>query len=196
NGFFYVLDRTNGRLLLGKKFLTKLNWASGIGPDGRPQLLPGYLPPPQGEVICPSSATNWMATAFSPVTHLYYVMAREGCGFDVAPGHWAKRYPSLVPSKKYLRALNIETGKVVWETPFIGPAGGKRWAGVLATAGGLIFYGNPSGDVVAADETNGRPLWHFPTNERMKASPMTFMADGKQFVALAAGPNIMCFGLP
>ncbi|MGH9454831.1 MAG: c-type cytochrome, partial [Terriglobia bacterium] len=97
NGFFYVLDRTNGHLLLGKKFLTKLNWASGIGPDGRPQLLPGYIPSPEGEIICPSSATNWMAAAFSPVTHLYYVMAREGCGFDVAPGHWVKSPPRIEP---------------------------------------------------------------------------------------------------
>jgi PQQ-dependent dehydrogenase (methanol/ethanol family) len=196
NGFFYVLDRTNGHVLLAKKFLRNVNWASGIGPDGRPQILPGYVPPPAGEITCPSSATNWMATAFNPVMRLYYVMAREGCSFDVAPGHWVRNRPLLPPPQKFLRALNIETGRAVWEIPLVGPADGKRWAGVLATAGGLIFYGNPSGDVVAASETDGRPLWHFPTNERMKASPMTYEVNGKQFVALAAGPNILSFALP
>ncbi len=196
NGFFYVFDRTNGHLLLGKKFVNRLTWASGIGPDGRPELLPGYIAPPEGEISCPSSATNWMATAFSPVTHFYYVMAREGCGFEVAPGHWVKSPPPIEPSKKYLRALDIETGKIVWEAPQVGSAEGKQWAGLMATAGGLIFYGNPSGDFVAAAETNGKPLWHFSTNERMKASPMTYRVNGKQFVALAAGPNIISFGLP
>ena len=97
---------------------------------------------------------------------------------------------------KVLRALDIESGKVVWEKPQIGPAGGKRCAGVLGTAGGLLFYGDPSGDFVALDEQDGKTLWHFPTNGENKASPMTFMVEGKQFIAVAIGPNIVCFGLP
>src|SRR5437867_5495008 len=66
----------------------------------------------------------------------------------------------------------------------------------LATAGGIVFYGDPSGDFAAADERDGKTLWHFPTNGINKASPMTFAVDGKQLVALAVAPNILCFGLP
>ena len=97
---------------------------------------------------------------------------------------------------KYIRALDIETGKVVWERPQIGNAEGKRDAGLLATAGGLIFYGDPGGDFVAMDERNGKTLWHFTTSGENKASPMTYTVGGKQFVAIAIGPNILCFGLP
>jgi len=190
NGFFYVLDRTNGQILLAKPFIHRLTWASGIGPDGRPQLLQ------EGDVTCPETATNWNATAFSPVTRLYYVMALEKCVVKLSPGGWKKEPPPDVPGIKYLRALDIESGKVVWEKPQIGPAEGKRCTGVLGTAGGLIFYGDPSGDFVALDERDGKTMSHFPTNGENKASPMTFMVEGKQFIAVAIGPNIVCFGLP
>jgi alcohol dehydrogenase (cytochrome c) len=66
----------------------------------------------------------------------------------------------------------------------------------LATAGGLLFYGDPSGDVVAADARDGKALWHFPTNGENKTSPITYTVDGKQFVGLAVGPNILGFALP
>ena len=190
NGFFYVLDRTNGQILLAEKFVKRLTWASGIGPDGRPQLLP------EGDVSCPENATNWNSTAFSPVTRLYYVMALEKCVVKLSPGSWKTEHPQEEPGKKYLRALDIESGKVVWEKPQIGPAEGKRNTGVLATAGGVVFYGDPNGDFVAVDERDGKVLWHFPANGESKASPMTYAVGGKQFVALAVGPNIMCFGLP
>ena len=104
--------------------------------------------------------------------------------------------PPEVPAKKYLRALDIESGEIVWEMPQIGPAEGKRNAGVLATAGGLLFYGDPNGDFVALDERDGKPLWHFPTGGENKSSPITYLIDGKQFIAVAIGPNIICFGLP
>jgi alcohol dehydrogenase (cytochrome c) len=97
---------------------------------------------------------------------------------------------------KYLRALDIETGKIIWEKPQIGPADGKRCAGVLATAGGLLFYGDPNGDFAALDERDGEAQCHFPASAENKTSPMTFMVGGKQFIAIAIGPNIICFGLP
>lgn len=191
NGFFYVFDRTNGQLLLAKTFLNRLTWARGIGPNGRPELLPG------NDVVCPNDATNWNSTAFSPATRLYYLMALEQCIVKLSPGNWRQKdRPPEEPGKKYLRALDIETGKIVWEIPEIGPTEGKRMAGVLGTAGGLLLYGDPSGDFVAVDERDGKPLWHFPTNAIIKTSPMTYMVGGKQFVALAVGSNIMCFGLP
>ncbi|HEX5483562.1 MAG TPA: PQQ-binding-like beta-propeller repeat protein [Terriglobia bacterium] len=189
NGFFYVFDRTNGHLLLAKPFV-RVTWASGIGADGRPRLLPDT------GVVCPDIGTNWNATAFSPATRLYYVMAIEKCRVKLSSINRKSKHAQEEPAKKYLRALNIDNGKLVWQIPQIGPAEGKRFAGVLATAGGLLFYGDPSGDVVAVDSRRGKTLWRFPTNGENKASPMTYTVDGKQFVALAVGPNILCFGLP
>ena len=189
NGFFYVFDRTNGRLLLAEKFIRRVTWASGIGPDGRPRLSP------ESDVSCPDHATNWNGTAFSPVTGLYYVMALEKCSVKLSPGSWKIERPRQEPGKKYLRALDIQNGEIAWEVPQTGPIDGKRGAGVLGTAGGLLFYGDPSGYFIAADERNGKTLWRVPLNATMKTSPMTFTVDGKQFVALAVGSNVMCFGL-
>ena len=180
NGFFYVLDRVTGELLLAKAFLRRVDWASGIGADGRPQVK--Y---PAG---CPDDAANWSSTAYSPATRLYYFLALEECvGQQMG-------YPDQT-GQRYLRAVNIETGAIVWEIAQPGAAKAKSWSGVLATAGGLVFYGKPNGGFDAVDERSGRTLWHFPTNARMKASPMTFSVRGKQYVAVAAGPNILCFGL-
>ena len=190
NGFFYVLDRTNGKVLLAKPFVKKLTWASGIGADGRPQLQH------EGDLTCPDTATNWNATAFSPKARLYYVVALEKCAVNLREESWKKEPSREEPGKKYLRALDIDTGKIVWEMPQAGPSEGKREAGVLATAGGLLFYGDPPGDFVALDERTGKPLWHFPAGSENKTSPMTYMVGGKQFVAIAIGPNILCFGLP
>jgi outer membrane protein assembly factor BamB len=103
-------------------------------------------------------------------------------------------YPDQT-GQRFLRALDITTGKIVWEAPQTGPARAKTWSGVLATAGGLVFYGQPNGGFAAVDERNGKTLWRFPTNVPMKASPMTFETAGKQYIAVAAGPNILCFGL-
>lgn len=175
NGFFYVLDRTDGKVLLAKPFVHQVDWASSIGPDGRP-----VVKDPRG---CPSDAANWDSTAFSPQTHLYYLIAVEECGRPAGT------------NQRFLRALNIETGEIVWEVPQFGPAPNKIWTGVLATAGGLIFYGQPHGGFAAVDQRDGKTLWQFTTNVRMKASPMTFTVDGHQYVAVAAGPNIICFGL-
>jgi len=205
NGFFYVLDRTNGRLLLAEKFVDRLNWASGIGPDGRPILLPGAEPTREGAVACPSvlGAANWPSVSFNPSTGLFYVMALEACMVYVKPpGAWNPRSIAVEPGQKVLRALDIETGKRVWELPQIGPA--DSWGGVLSTGGGVVWFGEDSGAFAAADARSGQDLWHIQTNastelgdgHSWRASPMTFLAGGKQYVAVAAGPNILCFGLP
>ena len=122
-------------------------------------------------------------------------MTIEKCSVKLSPGSWKAERPREEPGKKYLRALDIQTGKIVWEVPQVGPIDGKRVAGILGTAGGLLFYGDPSGYFVAADERDGKTLWHMPLNATIKTSPMTFAVDGNQFVALAVGSNIMCFGL-
>jgi PQQ-dependent dehydrogenase (methanol/ethanol family) len=188
NGFFYVLDRTDGRLLLAEKFVRRLTWASGIGTDGRPMRIP------EPDVSCPDHATNWHGTAFSPVTRLYYVQATEKCNVKLSPGSW-KTERRVDPPMRYLRALDIETGNIVWEIPQAGPVDGKRDAGVLGTAAGILFYGDASGYFAAVDERDGKPLWRFPLNATIKTSPMTFTVGGQQFIALAVGSTIMCFGL-
>lgn len=206
NGFFYVFDRVDGKLLLTKRFIKTLSWASGIGPDGRPQVLPGTDPTPEGMKTCPSidGATNWMSSAYNPDTRLYYIMALEKCTifaklsipWEAGKSFYGGLYKDVPgePGKKYVRAIDIQTGNVVWEYPQIGD--GESWGGLLSTAGGLVFFADDSGAFAALDAKTGHPLWHFHTNQLWKASPMTYMVDGKQYVAIAAGSNIFSFGLP
>ena len=142
-------------------------------------------------------ATNWYSTAFNPATGLFYVMAVEDCNIyqqSRLGGYVPNRDPSS-PPEKYLRALDIETGKIVWEISQVG-APEANYSGVLSTAGGLIFYGETGGGFAAADARTGRTLWHFETNQAWKASPMTYMMNGRQYIAIASGGNILSFALP
>jgi alcohol dehydrogenase (cytochrome c) len=205
NGFFYVLDRTSGELLLAKPFVRKLTWASGVGADGRPMVEASATPSAEGAKVCPAvrGATNWMSTAFNPVTGLFYVMALEKCEiYSKFAAVWeaGKSYyggtARQVPGEKgqqYLRAIDPATGKIAWEYPQTGPA--NTWGGVLSTGGGLVFFGADNGAFAAVDAKTGKPLWSFPANQLWKASPMTYMVGGKQYVAIAAGSNIVAFGL-
>jgi alcohol dehydrogenase (cytochrome c) len=206
NGFFYVLDRGTGQMLLAKPFVEKLTWASGVGPDGRPRAIGGSAPAEEGVRACPAveGATNWMSTAYNPETRLFYVMALEKCDiYKKSDAVWkagesyyggGTRSAPGEPGRKYLRALELETGKLAWEVAQEGP--GDSWGGVLSTAGGLVFFCDDSGAFAAVDARTGKRLWRFETNHRWHASPMTYSADGKQYVAVAAGPNIIAFGLP
>src|SRR5262249_10507883 len=90
--------------------------------------------------------------------------------------------------------IDIQTGKTAWEIPDIGD--GILASGLMATAGGLVFYGDGSGAFVAADATNGALVWHFNMGQSWKAGPMTYTVDGKQYIAIAGGSTIMTFGLP
>lgn len=203
NGFFYVFDRTSGELLLAERFVDRLNWAKGIGKDGRPILVPGLEPTHDGTKVCPNvlGATNWPSMALNPDTGWFYLMTREACGIYRKPPSWNAREIPLEPGQMFLRALDIETGKRVWEVPQIGRA--DSWGGVLS-AGGVIFFGEDSGVLGAVDAKTGKDLWHIQTNasaalgdgHSWRSSPMTFTAAGKQYLAFAAGPNILCFGLP
>jgi PQQ-dependent dehydrogenase (methanol/ethanol family) len=235
NGFFYVLDRTDGKVLLAKPFVQKLTWASGIGSDGRPQLLPGNTPDENGVTTCPAirGATNWMSTSFSPATRLFYVMAVENCfvyrstmfgggrGRGAAPPARGVASPPAVPApargaapaspfglpgggfnrggpggggSMALRALDLDTGRIAWEIPQVGNS--NNYAGTLSTAGGVVFYGQASGEFAAVDAKSGAHLWHFETQETWKASPMTYTANGRQYVAITSGANVIAFALP
>ncbi|MCP5113189.1 MAG: PQQ-binding-like beta-propeller repeat protein, partial [bacterium] len=205
NGFFYVLDRVSGELLLAKPFVKKLTWAARIGEDGRPVRNPNQEPTPDGTKICPAveGATNWFSTSYHPATGFYYVQTLEKCNiYFKSPSTWeaGKSYYSGStrnvpgePGRKILRAIEIETGTIAWELPQTGPA--NTWGGTLATAGGLVFFGEDSGALMAVDASTGNPLWRFPANQLWKASPMTYMFDHKQHIAVASGPNIIAFAL-
>jgi glucose dehydrogenase len=190
NGFFYVLDRTTGELLLAKSFLKQINWATGIGPDGRPQLAKPSATLLSKERKCPDNGANWSSTAYSPTTRLYYLMTLESCHPPGPPD------PGAVPPQRYLRAIDIDSGKIAWEIAQGGPVILKTWSGVLATASGIVFYSDPNGAFVAVDQRDGKTLWHYDTNVGMKGPPMTYEAGGKQFVAVTAGSVLLSFALP
>jgi alcohol dehydrogenase (cytochrome c) len=205
NGFFYVLDRTSGALLLGTPFAKHLTWARGLDATGRPVVNPNQVPTPEGTRICPSQhgAANWYSTSYSPVTGLYYVQTLESCNIFVkSPATWAAgrgymggstRQAPDAPNQKILRAFDVTTGQPVWELPQTGP--GQARGGTLATAGGLVFFCDDQDRFVAVDAASGKPLWHFTTGNVWRASPMTYAFDGRQYVAIASGSNILVFGL-
>ena len=205
NGFFYVLDRTNGKFLAAHPLVKLLTWASGIDPQGRPIVEPNNEPTVAGTKICPAveGATNWMSTGFSQQTGLFYVMTLEKCNIYTKSSAWWKpgesfyggdtrEVPGLKP-QKVLRAVDIQTGKIAWEIPQEGSA--ETWGGTLTTASGLVFFMDDGGSLDAADAKTGEMLWHLQLNQSWHASPMTFMVDGVQYVAVAAGSHVMVFGL-
>lgn len=202
NGFFYVFDRLNGELLLSEPFVKKLTWADKIGPDRRPIVNPNQEPTTTGTRVCPSleGATNWYSTSFNPGTGLYYVQTLEDCatftkrdvdwkaGAGYMGGTWRRE-----PGQQILRAFDIATGTPRWELPQSGPA--NSWGGVLSTAGNVVFFGEDGGIFTAVDAKSGKRLWQWPTGQVWRSSPMTYMFDGKQYVAAAVGSNIIAFGL-
>jgi len=200
NGFMFVLDRISGEFLMAKPFVRKMNWASGYGADGKPRLLPGNDVTPAGVKGCPSvrGATNWYATSFSPETKLLYVMAVEDCSIYRQTSKESQGYEGIRdpndPGLKYLRALDIETGKTVWEIPQEGPQE-ANYSGVLSTAGGLVFYGETGGGFAAVDAKNGKTLWTIHGNQPWRGCAMTYMLNGRQYVAVASGSNILTFAL-
>jgi alcohol dehydrogenase (cytochrome c) len=204
NGFFYVLDRTDGKFLLGKQYVKNVTWASGLTAEGRPIVVPDMEPSRDGKRVCPSldGASNWYSTSFNPITNLYYVQTNDKCGiftrtdmdWEAGKGFMAGSFgPAPEPAQRVLRALDIRTGKAVWELPQTGTV--NSWGGVLSTAGGIVIFGEDSGALMAADASTGKPLWSFQTSQLWKASPMTYTFDNKQLIAVAAGSNIIAFGL-
>ena len=206
NGFFYVLDRTNGDVLLGKPFVSKLTWAKGIDAKGRPIRNPDQEPTTGSNKVCPAvlGGTNWWSTAFDASSGLYYVQTIESCGiYKKGPVAWeagrgfmggSSRNAPSDPPQRILRAIDINTGKIAWELPQVGS--GESRSGTLATASGLVFFGEDSGAFMAADSKTGKPLWSFQTSQSMRGSPMTYLFDNKQYLSLAMGTNVLVFGLP
>jgi len=206
NGFFYVWDRTDGKMLLAKPFVKNLTWAAGIAPDGRPIRNPNQEPSAAGTRVCPSQdgATNWFSPSFNPANGLFYVQTFEKCSvYTKRPiGDWesgkeylggTQRTVGGENAQRVLKAIDFQSGRVVWELPQPGPA--NSWGGTLATATNLVIFGEEGGALMAADAATGRPLWSFATNQTWKASPMTYQFDGKQYIAVAAGSDILAFAI-
>jgi alcohol dehydrogenase (cytochrome c) len=205
NGFFYVLDRTNGKFLRATAFVQKLNWAKEISASGRP-VLTGKIPTPDGTTICPgiTGATNWFSPSYNPATQLFYVMALENCNdYFAVPRRFTlgetfyntgTKRPPHEHSQKILLALSVADGRAVWRYPQVG--GGNSWGGTLTTAGGLVFFGDDAESFEAVDAATGRPLWHFNTGQKFVASPMSYAVDDVQYVSIAAQSDILSFALP
>ena len=205
NGFFYVLDRTNGQFLLGEPFVNQ-TWAAGMDDSGRPIVLPGSDPTDTGSDVCPAirGATNWWATSYHPGTKLFYLLAHESCmTYTKNDRDWQRgrswlggtvRLADGSPNQKFIRAIDIQTGRTVWSYAQTGKA--QTYSGVLSTDGDLVFFGEDSGAFAALDARSGTPLWHFQANQDWKASPMTYMVGGRQYVAIASGLGFWAFALP
>jgi len=207
NGFLYVLDRVTGEFLLGEPFAHQ-TWAKGIDKTGRPIVNPESTPTVEGTVTCPAirGATNWMSTAYHPGTKLFYLLVHESCNiYTKEKEHqpWQRgrgfmgggfRLAPDTANQKFIRALDIQTGKMVWEYPQTGTR--QTYSGVLSTAGGLVFFGEDSGAFAALDAKTGKPLWHLQLNQDWKASPMTYMVGGKQYVAIGGLSGFWAFALP
>jgi alcohol dehydrogenase (cytochrome c) len=204
NGFFYVLDRSDGKFLRATPFVEKLTWATGVDPAGRP-ILSGKIPTAEGTNICPGidGATNWFSPSYSPDTGLFYVMALESCSVFLAkPKEFVKgetfyntgtTNPPGDRAQKILLALSLADGKRVWSYPQVGR--GNSWGGTMTTAGGIVFFGDDSESLEAVDAKTGKALWHFYTGQVMRASPMTYAVNGIQYIAIAAGSDVFSFSL-
>ncbi|HEY6506893.1 MAG TPA: PQQ-dependent dehydrogenase, methanol/ethanol family, partial [Vicinamibacterales bacterium] len=205
NGFFYVLDRVTGEYLQGTPYVKQITWASGLTPEGRPVVVPNMEPTREGRRVCPSleGASNWYSASYSPRTGFYYAQTNDRCGiftrvdqpFELGKGFMGGTFgPAPEPAQRVLRAIDPQTGKVAWELPQFGNV--DSWGGVLATAGDVVIFGDDSGALAAADAKTGKALWSFQTSQVWKSSPMTYVFDNRQYIAVASGPSILAFGLP
>ncbi len=219
NGNFYVLDRTNGQFLQGKPFV-KVNWMSGWTPSGRPI----QTPQPEGSPTFPGNqgGTNWYSPSYSPRTGLFYIPVWDNYGSLYRPtpatynagtvfgGGGARPFVPVpgAPGVPTLRrgAINNWTSAVGSGGVFaIDPRTGERkWkfemadvtdSGILTTAADLLFTGGREGYFQALDARTGSLLWKSNLGGQIVAGPISYQVDGKQYVAVAAGHNMVAFAL-
>src|SRR4051812_10951595 len=197
NGYFFVLDRTNGKSLVTKPFAA-VNWAKGIDELGRPIPNPAKEPSRDGVLIAPNEAgaTNFRPPSFDPATGLLIVNAQDGYGiYFFKPEHgaygWAGADYNLA-GRSSLRAIDYRTGEIVWDHP-IGENAGT--AGVLSTATGLTISGDNSGNLLVLRTSDGSTLWHDDIG-RMQGAPITYELDGTQYLVVSGGNSLYAYALP
>jgi alcohol dehydrogenase (cytochrome c) len=196
NGYYVVLDRTNGKNLLTAPFAT-VNWAKEIDKEGRPIPNPDKEPARDGRLVAPDEAggTNYRSPSFDPATGLLVVSAHDGYGlYFFKPEHgeygWAGASPAVY-GRGVLRAIEYQTGRVRWSHDLHGGAGS---AGVLTTASGLTFTGDSAGSALALRTSDGATLWHSGIG-RVGNSPITYELDGRQYVVVGGGSALYAFAL-
>jgi len=217
NGFFYVLDRESGRFLSGSPFV-EVNWASGLDDSGRPVLTPQ----PPGATTFPGvqGGTNWYSPSYSPGTGLFYVSAWESYGavfepqdVEYQPGRifLGGRPTSPIPGGANVPGLArghinnwteaAGNGAVIAIDPRTGQ---QRWrfamtdvtsSGILTTGSNLLFTGSREGYFQALNAETGDLLWKQTLGGMIANGPMTYMVEGTQFVAVAAGHSLFVFAL-
>ncbi len=206
NGFFYVLDRTNGDFISAAPFVQNISWAKGMDENGRPLFDPENRPGDPTEsadgkkgksiFAIPSflGGKNWMPMAYSQKTSNFYIPSNEW-GMDLwnEPVTYKKGAAYLGAGFTIkpifddyigsLKAMDPATGEIKWEYKNKAPL----WGGVLTTAGGLVFTGTPEGYLKAFDDETGEELWKFQTGTGIVSSPITWEQDGEQYVAIVTG---------
>jgi alcohol dehydrogenase (cytochrome c) len=198
NGYFFVLDRTNGKALLSKPY-GPVNWSLGIDGGGRPIPDPKKEPAPDGRLIAPDEGglTNYRSPSFDPKTGLFIVDAHPSWSLYFAkPADgdygWAGADYGLW-GKGVIDAIDYQTGKIRW-SHYVGRGGSG--AGVLTTESGLTFTGDAYGNVLALDTANGKTLWHSGTGSGIETSPITYELDGRQYVVTGSGGVLFAWVLP
>jgi alcohol dehydrogenase (cytochrome c) len=198
NGYFFTVDRLTGEYVASGKFGTATNWASGLDAQGRPVLNPEKVATIPGAIVS-GSTTNWPPPAYSPDTGLFYVPENNGLSItyliDADPrgsmGLGGRQNGGGVSLGSYITAIDPKTAKIAWRHKL---SGGGGATGMLTTAGRLLFAGDGSGNLVAFDPANGKPLWHSRIGNVTNA-PQTYTLDGKQYVLAAAGDALFAFAL-
>lgn len=198
NGYYFVLDRTDGKPLLSVPY-EEINWSKGVNAKGQPIANPEKNPSPAGTLVEPDAlgATNWMPPSFDPDTGLLYVDTHRcfSLYYDMSAGRpegFAGRDLS-VWAQSSLKAIDYQTGQTRWEHD-LGP--GDNWAGVLSTAGGLVFTGDVHGNVLALNARTGRTLWHASCGSQEQGPPITYALDGRQYLLTGCHGVLFAWALP
>ncbi len=198
NGYFFVLDRTNGKNLLTAPY-GPVNWALKVDERGQPVPNPAKEPARDGRLIAPDEGglTNYRSPSFDPKTGLFIVDAHPSYGIYFAkPADGTFGWAGAdydVWGKGVLDAIDYQTGKIRWSHE-LGPGGSG--AGVLTTDSGLTFTGDAEGNVLALATSDGKTLWHAGAGAHMESSPITYELDGRQYVMTGCGSVLFAWALP
>ncbi len=198
NGYFFVLDRTNGKSLLTEPY-GPVNWALKVDELGRPVPNPEKEPARDGRLIAPDEGglTNYRSPSFDPKTGLFIVDSHPSYGIYFAkPADGTFGWAGAdygVWGKGVLKAIDYRTGKIIWSHE-LGEDGSG--AGVLTTDSGLTFTGDAMGNVLALDTRDGKTLWHAGAGAGMASSPITYELDGRQYLMTSSGGVLFAWKLP